>query len=109
MNNSLINESHLCFSPRLAMEVGLNEAIFLGYLNQHLLATTIKMDGYSWITKTYEEWRQIFPFWSRSTLIRAIKVLEDQGAVISTTDFNLHPFDKTKWYRIDYEKLSELV
>ncbi|MDC6268046.1 hypothetical protein [Lysinibacillus fusiformis] len=109
MNNSLTNDSHLYFSTRLAMEVGLNEAIFLEYLKQHLSKTTIKLDGYSWICKTYEEWRQEFPFWSRSTHIRAIKALEDQGLVISTTDFNLHPFDRTKWYRIDYEKLSELV
>ncbi len=47
------------------------------------------------------------PFWSESTIKRTIKSLEKQGYLISG-NFNRSKMDQTKWYSIDYEKLSEL-
>ncbi len=48
------------------------------------------------------------PIWKSETTMRtAFKNLEKQGLLI-TANYNKAKFDKTKWYRINYEKLSLL-
>ena len=64
-------------------------------------------DGYKWVYKTYDEWRnEEFPFWSVATIKRAIRRLEVKGFIIATASYNRMKMDKTKWYRIDYQKLQ---
>ena len=50
-----------------------------------------------------------FPFWSVDTIKRAIRRLEDKGYIIATASYNRMKMDKTKWYRINYEKLQVLT
>lgn len=100
--NLLINEPPLQVLPSLAKKIGLNEAILLQQLHFRSLISTNLRDGYKWVYKTYEEWGEEFPFWSVDTIKRAIRKLEKEGYVISTSAYNRMKMDKTKWYRIDY-------
>lgn len=103
--NLLINEPPLQVLPTLACEVGLNEAIILQQAHYWLSKSTHEFDGYKWFYKTYEKWQEEFPFWSQATIRRAINSLEKRGYLISTDAYNKMGIDKTKWYRIDYQKL----
>lgn len=104
--NLLINEPPLQVLPSLAKKVGLNQALFLQQLHFRLLISTNLMDGHKWIYRTYEEWKNEFPFWSTSTIRRTIEILEKDGYIISTSKFNKMKMDNTKWYRIDYSKIG---
>ncbi|MBB5148626.1 DnaD domain-containing protein [Ureibacillus thermosphaericus] len=103
--NLLINEPPLQVLPSLAVKIGLNEAIVLQQAHYWLGKTTHEFEGYKWFYKTYEDWQTEFPFWSLATVRRVINSLEKQGYLISTDKYNALKIDKTKWYRIDYQKL----
>lgn len=111
MSKLLINEYPLMVLPTLAKEIGLNEAIILQQI--HYWTEVNKQmdrnfeDGRHWIYNTYDEWENQFPFWGRSTIIRAINNLEKQGLIVSG-NYNKKAFDRTKWYAIDYEALRDL-
>ena len=100
----LISEPPLQVLPSLAVKIGLNEAIVLQQIHYWLLKSNNVRDGYKWVYNSYSEWNKQFPFFSRNTMIRAFNSLEKQGLLI-TANYNKAGFDKTKWYRIDYEKL----
>ena len=100
----LISEPPLQVLPSLAVKIGLNEAIILQQVHYWLLKSNNIRDGYKWVYNSYSEWNKQFPFFSRNTMIRALNSLEKQGLLI-TANYNKAGFDKTKWYRIDYEKL----
>ncbi len=105
----LIPEPPLLVLPSLAMTVGLNEAIFLQQLHYWLLQSGKDRDGRRWIYNTYEEWHAQLPFWSVMTIRRIVGALEDKGVVISTTAYNQHKVDRTKWYSLDYAALDGLL
>ena len=100
----LISEPPLQVLPSLAVKIGLNEAIILQQIHYWLLRSNNVRDGYKWVYNSYSEWNKQFPFFSRNSMIRAFNSLEKQGLLI-TANYNKAGFDKTKWYRIDYEKL----
>ncbi|OQM47511.1 replication protein [Anoxybacillus sp. UARK-01] len=105
--NLLLDDEPLVILPSLAKTVGLNESIILQQLHYWLERSTHTYEGYKWVYNTYEEWQEQFPFWSESTIRRIITKLEKQGLII-TGNFNRSKIDKTKWYRINYEKLQQL-
>jgi hypothetical protein len=104
----LIAEPPLLVLPSLAMAIGLNEAIFLQQLHYWLLRSEHHRDDRAWVYNTYEEWHQQLPFWSLATLRRIVGALEKQGLVISTTQYNRHKVDRTKWYSLDYQAIDRL-
>ncbi|MED5041081.1 DnaD domain protein [Geobacillus stearothermophilus] len=105
MSKFLLDEKPLIILPSLAKEIGLNEAIILQQLHYWLQESQNIRDGYKWVYNTYEDWQKQFPFWSKNTIIRAIKSLEKKGLIV-TGNYNKLAIDNTKWYRIDYEKLE---
>ena len=107
MNQLLIDEYPLLIPPSLAEKVGLNEAIILQQVHFWISKRKHFIDGKYWVYNTYDGWASQFPFWSRSTIIRIFKRLEDDGLII-TGNFNRMKIDQTKWYSIDYGKVSEL-
>ncbi|MFA6851281.1 MAG: hypothetical protein WCS30_13135 [Selenomonadaceae bacterium] len=107
VNVSLINEPPLLVLPTLAVEVGLNEAIFLQQIHYWVSRSTHIIDGRSWVYNSLEEWRKQFPFWSARTIDRIVSNLCDKKILI-TGVFNQKAFDRTKWYTIDYDKLTLL-
>jgi DnaD/phage-associated family protein len=108
VNNLLLDDKPLVILPSLAEKLGLNEAIFIQQLHYWLKDSNNIRDGLKWVYNTYEDWNEQFPFWSIRTLKRVITGLENNGFII-TANYNQMKIDKTKWYRIDYEKLNELV
>lgn len=109
MSKLLINEQPLQVLPSLANIIGLNEAIILQQLHFFLRISRNKIGGRSWVYNTINDWQAEFSFWSVKTVQRTIDNLEKSGLVVSTDKFNKMKMDKTKWYTIDYQKLSEIL
>ncbi|SPY33238.1 DNA replication protein [Pasteurella canis] len=109
MSKLLINEQPLQVIPSLAVAIGLNEAIFVQQLHYFLNISKHKYEERIWIYNTIDEWCEIFPFWSKKTIQRTIKRLEEMGLILSTNKLNKMKMDKTKWYSIAYEKIEELT
>ncbi len=109
MTKLLINEHPLIVLPTLAVKVGLNESIILQQVHYWLDSRTNKniKEGKHWVYNTYGQWQEQFPFLSEATIRRSIAHLEKSGLLISK-NHNSNSFSKTKWYTINYEKLSEL-
>lgn len=113
MNNLgalLINEPPLQVLPTLAVAIGLSEAMFIQQTHYRLRISKNERDGRKWVYDTYEDWQKDhFPFWSISKLRRVVGNLEDAGLLLSTDKYNKMKIDKTKWYSIDYERLSKVI
>lgn len=105
MNNLLIDDYPILVLPKLATEIGLNEAIVLQQTHYWLKKSNHNYDGRRWIYNSYKEWEQHFPFWSNATIRRIISSLEKQE-LLFVGNYNKAGFDNTKWYSIDYLKLE---
>jgi hypothetical protein len=108
LSKLLLNDKPLIVLPSLAGKVGLNESIVLQQLHYWLLDSKNIRDGFKWVYNTYEDWQKQFPFWSVRTLKRIITGLETDGLII-TGNYNKLKIDRTKWYRINNEKLDSLM
>ena len=110
----LIPEPPLQVLPTLAVAIGLNEALFLQQLHYWLRMSPHVFEGQRWVYNDYKDWHAQFPFWSERTLRRVINRLEkpfsgcDRPLILTTTQFNRHPMDQTKWYTADYDALDDL-
>jgi len=106
----LFDEPPLVVNLCLARTVGTNDAIVLQQIHYWVginrEAKRNFHDGYYWTYNTYKEWTKQFPF-STSTVWRAIKRLEKRGLLVSGV-YNKMGMDRTKWYRINYDKLAEM-
>jgi uncharacterized phage protein (TIGR02220 family) len=107
MSKLLITEQPLMILPKLAKEIGFNEALILQQMHYRLISSKHFIDGRKWVISTYEEWLEQMPFWSLSTVRRTVSSLEKLGLLVSA-NYNQFKMDHTKWYSIDYIKLAEL-
>lgn len=107
MNNLLIDDYPILVLPKLATEIGLNEAIVLQQMHYWLKKSNHNYDGRRWIYNSFSEWQKHFPFWSVMTIKRAIYSLEKQD-LLHVGNYNKAKFDKTKWYSINYGKLEDV-
>ena len=106
MNKLLIDDYPIQVLPKLAKEVGLNEAIFIQQLHYWTNGKSSKLiDGKRWIYNTYKDWEENFPFWSNATIRRTINSCEKQELVF-VGNYNRAGFDKTKWYAVNYETVE---
>lgn len=105
MSKLLIDDYPIQVLPKLAKEIGLNEAIVLQQMHYWLNTSKHTHDGKKWIYNSYKSWEEQFPFWSNVTIRRAISSLEKQD-LLYTGNFNKAGFDKTKWYSINYSILE---
>lgn len=108
MSNLLLEERPLLVMPKLATLIGLPESIFLQQLHYWTQHSNNVIEGDRWVYNSVKEWQKQFPFWSERTLHRMIKNLETENLIV-IGNFNKLPIDRTKWYRINYEKLNSLV
>lgn len=126
MGDLLLDEYPLVILPRLAAAIGLNEAIVLQQV--HYWVQTYRkigdekhyQDGEWWVWNTGPEWQTNFPFWSESTVWRTITALRNphnpkpgdkrtaRGPLLITGCYNPAGYDRTLWYRIDYEELARI-
>ncbi len=107
MSSLLIDEYPLVVLPSLAKEIGLNEAIMLQQIHFWISKRKHLKAGRYWVYNSYDSWVNQFPFWSKSTIIRILKRLEERE-LIESANYNRLKIDNTKWYTINYPKVSEL-
>lgn len=110
-DRKLLNEKPLLVLPSLAKVLGLNAAIIVQQIYYWLTINEGKgsnfEDGYYWTFNSIGRWQKQFPFWSKKTIERALRKVEKSGIVVSGC-YNKRSFDRTKWYRIDYDRLIEV-
>lgn len=102
----LIDEYPLIVLPTLAAAIGLNEAIVLQQIHYWMPKSTFEHDGKTWIYNTAAQWQEQLPFWSESTIRRALNSLKKQG-LIEVERLSPDRRDKTSYYTINYDKLAE--
>lgn len=107
MSRLLINENPLQVLPTLACAIGLNEAVVLQQVHYWMNSSRHVYDERRWVYNSVPNWQKQFPFWSESTVKRALLSLEKQGMVISA-NYNRDPRDQSKWYSINYSALDAL-
>ena len=92
-----------CYNQGVAMRLGLHAAILLEsiknwcHYNQGRGRKMHFKEGRWWVFNCRAAWGRLFPELSDGQIKRALKTLEDVGAVVSG-EFNRRNFDKTKWY-----------
>ena len=102
----LLDEHPITFHKSLALTIGLNEAIILQYIH-FWINSKRKEQEEVWIYKTYSQIQEELPFFSDSTIKRTIKKMLDLK-ILKKENRNKTKIDKTNWYTIDYQKLSEI-
>ena len=109
MSNLLLDDRPLVIQPKLIELLGdPTEAIILQQIHYWLLKNMNIKDDYSWVYNSVKDWNKQFKWLSEPTLKRKFKSLEDKGLLI-TGNYNKAKFDRTKWYRIDYDALDEMI
>ena len=78
------------------------------WIKRNRANTTGFHDGRYWTYNTSKAFSVIFPFWNGQKIARILRGLEDSGVVLSG-NYNSTPFDRTKWYTIDYEVFESLM
>lgn len=109
MSKLITNEEPvMVISPKLAVLLGdADKAIILQQIDYWLDHSNNIRDGHKWVYNSVADWQKQFLWISPSTLTRKLKSLEDQGLLI-TGNYNKRKFDKTKWYRIDYDEFNKI-
>lgn len=121
MSKLLIEEPPLQVLPTLAQAIGLNEAIILQQIHYWLQRSKHKHDGRRWIYNTYEQWQAQLPFWSISTIRRALANLRnpyeptdpgdpkpERGPLVLVGEYNVKGYDNTLWWTIDYQEMDRI-
>lgn len=108
----LLDEAPMLIIRELAFAIGLPQAIILQQIHYWVKinerATKNYRDGYYWTYNSYEHWQSQFFFWSLATVKRYFRSLEKSSYIICG-NFNRLAIDRTKWYRINYNAISERV
>jgi hypothetical protein len=107
MSRLLINESPLQVLPSLAVAIGLNEAIVVQQVHYWLGMNGVGeiKNGHKWVYNTIQQWQAQFPFWSTDTVRRTLVSLREKRVLIGERLAD-NAFDKTMYYRIDYDVLA---
>jgi hypothetical protein len=105
MSKLLINEYPLQVLPKLAVAIGLNEAIVLQQIHYWLERSGTEKKGFRWVYNTVQQWQDQFPFWSLDTVRRTLARLKSERLIVGEC-LSENSFDKTMYYRIDYDVLA---
>ena len=93
--------------PSLAAEIGLNESILFLQLEFWIAIMGKQKDGRLFVYKSVRDLTKSFPFWSSSTINRAIQSLINKDLII-TANYNTAKYDRTRWFSINIETASAL-
>lgn len=107
MSKLLIDEYPLLVLPSLGAKIGLNEALVLQQLHYWVEKSDLIFNNKKWVYNTIEEWEEQFPFWSNRTIKRVFENLEKLGLIFKEK-LAKNKFDKTNYYSINYDILSEI-
>lgn len=107
--NLLTTENPLIILPQLACVIGVEETVLLQQLHFRLQQQDEMHNGETWYCQSLAKWQEQLPFWNKPKVKRTLRKLEDLAIVHSTDQLNRFQVDRTKWYKIDYEKLQSLI
>jgi len=100
----LIKEPPFQLLPTLAVQIGINNAIFLQQLHYNLENSTFYWNGDRWYYASYSQLQKQFKFFSLRTLRRIISDLKNKRLI--EVGILPHPKAKNKkCYRINYSRL----
>ena len=112
MNKVLFNKAPIVIDTVLASKIGLNEAIVLQQIHYWIEVNKAKKSNFYhekyWTYNSMKEWGKAFPFFSDATIRRIFASLEKSG-ILQAGNYNKAKMDRTKWYTIDYEKLTTYI
>lgn len=95
-------------NKELAQEIGFQESIVLLQIEHLVGITDYWFDGEPWTRATLDQLREEqFPWWSNATISRILHRLESQS-LIKIANHNKAGYDRTQWFAIDLEGVSEL-
>ena len=104
----LINEAPLQTLPTLAKSIGLDRAVILQQIHYWMSSSKHEVEGNLWIYNSYTSWAEQFPWLSPEGVRYHLRALEKAEYLIAG-NFNKDKRDRTKWYRINYDKLDGLL
>ena len=108
MSKLLLDERPLQVQASLAKALkSLDEAVIIQQLHYWLQRSNLVRENHRWVYNSMADWNKQFPWLTRKTLTNKFNDLEKRGLII-TGNYNKAAFDKTKWYRIDYDAFSYL-
>ncbi|MER2155804.1 MAG: conserved phage C-terminal domain-containing protein [Solibacillus sp.] len=105
----LVDGRQLFLSQDLAVRIGIEEALFLQQLYYRLETRGVEKEGHIWYRQTYQGWAKQCPQWNIRKIKRLVMKLERYQIIISSNKFNSFKTDRSKWYRIDYGKIDQIV
>ena len=105
----LVDGRQLFLSQDLAVRIGIEEALFIQQLYYRLETQGVEKEGYIWYRQTYQGWAKQCPQWNIRKIKRLVMKLERYQIIISSNKFNSFKTDRSKWYRINYEKINQIV
>jgi hypothetical protein len=110
MSSKLITpESPLLVPPKLAAEIGLEEALILQQIHYYCLSSKhVKQDGRRWFWKTLDSWSQTLPFLKPSAIRRAIANLKNKFKLIDVERHSQKSWYQANWFTINVEALEDL-
>jgi hypothetical protein len=106
MSKLLISEHPLQVLPRLAVAIGLNQAIVVQQIHYWLEKSRIEKNGHFWVYNTINQWKEQFPFWSKNTVQRILAKLKESGLLVG--EFLSDNDSQLLYYRIDYAVMEKL-
>lgn len=113
MNIWLMDEQPVVVDRGLARIIGFSEAVIITQLHQWIEYNKKHKknykDGYYWTYGSMKQWHEEYfdILGSVKTLRRVFNRLEKEGYLI-VSNYNKLKFDKTCWYRVNYEKFNSL-
>lgn len=110
----LFDEQPIVFDRTLAKEIGDRHATVLQQVhywievNRKKKNKEVYKDGYYWTYRSIKKWHEEeFDYLSFSTVRRTFDDLIEDGYLI-TGEYNKFGADRTKWYRVNKDKISKL-
>lgn len=109
-DDSLLADRH--YNSALMKRLGVNETLFLCQIMYWLkknkeLGINFR-NGRYWTYNSVKHWNEQFPWWHPNTIRNIINYLKEVGCLI-VGKFNANNYDQTRWYSVDYERVSVLI
>ena len=105
----LLEDQYFFVSKKLAALLGSDEALLLQQLHYRLENQGVMKEGQKWYRQTYEKWAKQLGIWSAPKVKRMFLKLEKNKIVISSNKYNRFCVDRSKWYRIDYDRVNQML
>lgn len=96
------------FQPTLAVAFGVLGALILQQVHYWTTEAQNVQEDYSWVYNTYEQWADQIVVYSAIAIRKKMKELESGGVLVAGV-FNKKRYDRTRWYRLDYQKLASVL